>query len=229
MTPHVIVSYDGTANDQDAVAFARRFADAGARIGLAYVRHAADPDRRNDALEADAARALLDRGAEELGAADATRHVILDASTADGLRTLAEGEQADILVFGSDYRTARGRVLPQRSAERLLNDGPAAIAIAPAGLRDVDWPIARIGVLADAGDEAARTTARSLAGALGATVVEPGEGALDLLIVGSRPEASPGRVLLSAAAEYAIETASCAVLAVRRAVPVTFGSLITAA
>lgn len=224
MTPNVIVSYDDTGNDQDALALARRLADAGAGIALAYVRHGHDTE--HEGLEADAARALLDRGAETLGAADARRHVILDGSTAEGLRALAEREQADVVVFGSDYRTADGRVKPQTTAERLLADGPAAVAIAPAGLRDRDWRIARIGVLAEGDDTAAAETARSLAAALGATVAEPGTGPVDLLIVGSRPEAASGRVLLSATADYAIETASCPVLVVRRNAPVTFGALV---
>jgi len=227
MTPHVIVSYDDTPNDQDALALARRFADAGARISLAYVRHAHEADSQREVLEESAARALLDRGAETLGAADAQRHVILDASTAEGLRALAEREQADVIVFGSAYRTPDGSVAPQKTAERLLEDGPAAIAIAPAGLRTTDWRIGRTGVLADADDSAAADTARTLAGALGAVVAEPGTGAVDLLIVGSRAEAVPGRVLLSATAAYAIETASCPVLAVRRSVPVTFGALVS--
>jgi nucleotide-binding universal stress UspA family protein len=222
----MIVSYDDTANDHDALALARRLADAGASTALAYVRHGHEPARDREVLEGDAARALLDRGAEALGAADAKRHVILDASTAEGLRALAETEHADILVFGSDYRTANGGVKPQQSAERVLSDGPAAVAIAPAGLRDRDWRIARIGVLAEGDDTAAAETARSLAAALGATVAEPGTGPVDLLIVGSRPEAASGRVLLSATADYAIETASCPVLVVRRNAPVTFGALV---
>jgi nucleotide-binding universal stress UspA family protein len=225
MTPHVIVSYDGTANDQDALALARRFADAGASISLAYVRHDVDPDGKR--LGEDAARELLDRGAEELGAADAHRHVVVDASTALGLRVLAERERADVVIFGSDYRTADGTVKPQMTAERLMADGPSAVAIAPAGLRNRDSQIARVGVLAEPGDNAAQDSARSLAAALGGTVAEPGSGPVDLLIVGSRAEATPGRVLLSATADYAIETASSAVLAVRRDVPVTFGSLVT--
>jgi hypothetical protein len=35
----IIVSYDGTANENDAIALARTFADAGAKVSLGYVRH----------------------------------------------------------------------------------------------------------------------------------------------------------------------------------------------
>ena len=61
--------------------------------------------------------------------------VVVSASTGEGLKWLAEQEEADIVVFGSDYRTAAGHVAPQRSAQTLLEGGPAAVAIAPAGYR----------------------------------------------------------------------------------------------
>src|ERR1700690_2576846 len=44
MQTHVIISYDGTDNDTDALALGKMFGDAGARISLAYVRHAEEPD-----------------------------------------------------------------------------------------------------------------------------------------------------------------------------------------
>ncbi len=150
-------------------------------------------------------------------------HVVLNKSTSEGLRGLTQEEHADIIVFGSDYRTARGSVNPGNSARKLLEGGPAAVAIAPSGLHTRDEPptIERIAVI---GDAAAQDTAESLAAALGARVTEPGESPVDLLVVGSRPEAQQGQVSLSAAAEYAVETSSCAVLVVPHGSPVAFGS-----
>ena len=88
----------------------------------------------------------------------------------EGLRWLAEQEQADIVVFGSDYRTAAGHVAPQKSAQALLEGGPAAVAIAPANYRSRPHLAVRpVGVLAEAGDDAAIETARELAESLGAT------------------------------------------------------------
>ena len=43
-------------------------------------------------------------------------------------------------------------------------------------------------------------------------------------VVGSRPEAPAGRVLVSPAADYAIELATSPVLVVRRGVPLSFGA-----
>ena len=42
MPAKIIVSYDGTANEDDAVVLGRVFAQAGAEVALAYVRHTED-------------------------------------------------------------------------------------------------------------------------------------------------------------------------------------------
>jgi nucleotide-binding universal stress UspA family protein len=223
MTPTMIISYDGTANDRDALALGAVLASAGADVSLAYVRHApeADPDREARARRA--ADALLREGAHALGVPDARRHVVLHGSTGAGLRQLAEREEADVVVFGSDYRTAAGSVRPGVSAQRLLSGGPAAVAIAPAELRELpEGGFRRIGVLPEGPDLAAEETAASLAEAVDAVVVDAREGGLDLLIVGSRPEAELGHVMLSAVAEYAIELSRCPVLVVARGTAVRF-------
>jgi nucleotide-binding universal stress UspA family protein len=222
MSPKVIVSYDDTANDRDALVLGRAFTDAGASAALAYVRHARSPQRAQEVLEERRAVELLERGAKSIGAPQSARHVVVHASTGEGLRELAIREGADVIVFGSDYRTAAGTVRPGTSAQRLLHGGPVAVALAPAELRSREsLRVARIGVLAEAGDDAAERTARSLATALGADVVAAGE-PVDLLVVGSRPETAVGSVTLSAVAEYAIETSSVPVLVVPRGVVVSF-------
>jgi nucleotide-binding universal stress UspA family protein len=215
----IIVSYDDTANDRDALALASTLAAAGgADLILAYVRHNQSEDAR-EALEQRDAEALLARGVEQLGAPAETR-VVVHASTAGGLRELAQAEGADVVVFGSDYRTPVGAVNPGASARRLLENGPVAVAVATADLRSHAGAIARVGVLTEDGDDAPRATAESLASVLGATVA--GDGPVDLLVVGSRPEAGDGRVMPSASAEYAIETASSPVLVVGRGAAVRF-------
>ncbi|MGZ4203087.1 MAG: universal stress protein [Thermoleophilaceae bacterium] len=214
MTPKVIVSYDDTPNDQDAVVLGRHFAEAGATVALAYVRHSRAADRHEELREERHAHELLEHGRELLGDPDAELHVVLNASTAEGLRALAESEGADLIVFGSDYHTAAGTVSPLASAKRLLDGGPAAVAIAPAGYRDRDHHIGTIGVGPSPDDTSAMDTARALASRWDADV--SAEGRRDLLVLGSRPEAHKGRVLLTALAEYAIDTAGCPVLVVPR-------------
>jgi nucleotide-binding universal stress UspA family protein len=227
MTPKVIVSYDDTPNDQDAVVLGRRLREAGAGVALAYVRHSRSTDSDEEMREEREAHALLEHGASLLGDADAERHVVLNASTADGLWALAEQEGADIVVFGSDYHTAAGSISLLPSAKRLLDGGPAAVAIAPAGLRDREQSIVTIGVIPSSDDTSADETARALAARWGAIVVTEDMGPASLLVIGSRPEARPGQVLLTAAAEYSIDTANCPVLAVPRGNALAFAELAT--
>jgi nucleotide-binding universal stress UspA family protein len=228
MSTKAIVSYDDTPNDYDALMFARVLAGAGAEPILAYVRHATQTEQEREQLEEHEANALLERGARTLGDLDVERRVIVNASTTEGIRALVESEQADIVVFGSDYRTAAGHVAPQRSAEALLESGPAAVAIAPANYRsDHITRFGRIGVLADPGDDSAIETARELGESLGARVTRD-EPYVDLLVVGSRLEAPEGQVMISSAAWNAIENATSPVLAVPRGVTVRFPAIVAA-
>ena len=50
MSPKIIVSYDGTANEDDAIALGRLLAQAGGEVSLAYVRHIPQPDSAREAL-----------------------------------------------------------------------------------------------------------------------------------------------------------------------------------
>jgi nucleotide-binding universal stress UspA family protein len=227
VTPKVIVSYDDTPNDQDAVALGRRFREAGAEVSLAYVRHSQATDRDAEIREELAARSLLEHGARLLGDPDAKRHVVLNASTGDGLWALAEREGADVIVFGSEYRTAPGTVSPLTSTKRLLDGGPAAVAIAPAGFRELDRGVSTIGGYPSPDDASAGDTARALAESLGAEV-SMDTGHVDLLVIGSRPEAHKGHVMLTALAEYAIDLAGSPVLVVPRDEAVEFVAPVTA-
>ena len=222
MAPTAIVSYDDTLNDLDALALARVLADAGTTLTLAYVRHTTETSRDRERLEKSEADTLLDRGARWLGDLGVSKRVIVSASTGAGLRWLAEQEHADIVVFGSDYRTAPGHVAPQHSALSLLEGGPAAVAIAPANYRLNGGPqFGRVGLLADPDDQAANQTAGELAEQLDAEVTRELRN-IDVLVVGSRSEGRPGYVTISARAQNAIEESIAPVLIVARAVPVRF-------
>ena len=217
MALKIIVSYDDTDNDRDALALGRLLALSGAELALAYVRHSF-----GESLEQGQAEELLDRGAASIGTPEMPRHVVVNPATSVGLMELAEREKADVIVFGSEYRTARGTLKPGISAHKLLLGGPSAIAVAQAGLREEPAvSVSTVGVI-DEGDVSARATAESLAGALGASVAEYGSGRLDLLVVGSRPEAPDGRVVLSAKSDYAVEAANYPVLVIPRGVSLDF-------
>ena len=190
MAPRAIISYDDTPGDHDALMLGRILADAGASLTLAYVRHCTQTSAREE-LEEHEAETLLERGADWFSGLGVDTRVVVSPSTADGLRQLAEQEEADIVVFGSDYRTAPGHVAPQRSTQAMLEGGATAVAIAPAGYHGAWAPrIHRIGVLAIPGDDATIATARALADSFGATLTRD-EHQVDLLVVGSRLEAAP--------------------------------------
>jgi len=218
MALKIIVSYDDTDNDRDALALGRLLAYSGAELSLAYVRHSF-----GESLEQREAEELLGRGAASVGTPDMPKHVVVNPATSVGLTELAESEKADVIVFGSEYRTAAGLVKPGISAHKLLLGGPSAIAVAPAGLHTNPAISVNTVAVIEEGDVSARQTAESLASALGAAVAEHGAGPADLLVVGSRPEAPQGRVVLSASSDYAVEAATHPVLVIPRGVALDFG------
>jgi nucleotide-binding universal stress UspA family protein len=226
MSPKIIVSYDGTANENDAIALGRIFAHAGADVSLAYVRHAREPDSEREALIQAEAEQVLERGAALFGDPQVARRVVTDRSTPAGLKALAEKEGAGVIVFCSDSHTAKGHIAVGNSAERLLEGGPTAIAIAPAGLAE-DSGAARVQRIVAVGDGegegGARATADALAAALGASVEPVVDESTDIVVIGSRPEAAPASVSLSASAAHLIEIATCPVLVVPRGVTLPFG------
>ena len=131
----IIVSYDGTANDDDALALGRLLAGTGATLELAYVRHSREFDPGREEIAQHDAERRLALGAAWLQDPDLPQHIVISASTGEGLGKLAESEGASLIVFGSDYRTPPGRVEPGTSAQHLLEGGTIAVAVAPAGLR----------------------------------------------------------------------------------------------
>jgi nucleotide-binding universal stress UspA family protein len=211
MSSDLIVSYDGTPNDDDALALGRLLARTGATLSLAYIRHSREFDPQREELAQHDAERRLEQGALWLEDPDIPRHVVFSGSTGEGLEQLAEAEQASVIVFGSDYRTPPGRAEPGTTAQRLLEGGSAAIAVAAAGLRTrTDAGIETIAVAGGA-DPAERDTAEALAAKLGAEIVELGP-PVDLIVVGSQPGASSRRITLSGSTRTLLNTARGSVL-----------------
>ena len=213
MSADLIISYDGTPNDDDALALGKLLAGTGASIALAYIRHSREFDPRREELAQHDAERRLEQGVAWLGDPGIPRHVVFSGSTGEGLEQLAEAEEASVIVFGSDYRTPPGRAEPGTSAQRLLDGGTVAIAVAAAGLRtETDAGIGSIGVVSAGGDLAARQSAEALSAKLGATIVELGPPSIDLIVVGSQPNGSSRRITLSGASRTVLNTARGSVL-----------------
>jgi nucleotide-binding universal stress UspA family protein len=217
----LIVSYDGTPNDDDALALGKLLARTGARLALAYIRHSREFDPRREELAQHDAERRLELGAAWLEDPDIPRHVVFSGSTGEGLEQLAEAEQASVIVFGSDYRTPPGRAEPGTTAQRLLEGGSVAIAVAAAGLRtQADSGFETIAVAAAGGDTTAGDTAQALAGKLGAEIVELGP-PVDLVVVGSQPSSSR-RITLSGSTRTLLNTARGSVLVLPSGVAIDF-------
>ena len=213
MSADLIISYDGTPNDDDALALGKLLAGTGATLALAYIRHSREFDPRREELAQHDAERRLEQGVAWLGDPGIPRHVVFSGSTGEGLEQLAEAEEASVIVFGSDYRTPPGRAEPGTSAQRLLDGGTVAIAVAAAGLRtETDAGIGSIGVVSAGGDTAARQSAEALSAKLGATIVELGPPSIDLIVVGSQPNGSSRRITLSGASRTVLNTARGSVL-----------------
>jgi nucleotide-binding universal stress UspA family protein len=177
-----------------------------------------DPQREQIG-EYDAAR-RLESGATWLEDPDISRHIVIDPSTSNGLSTLAAAEGAELILFGSDYRTPPGRVEPGGAAQGLLTGGSVAIGVAEAGLRtNAGAPLKTISVAGEPGGAAAQT-AESLAAALGAEIV-PGDKA-DLILVDSQPGAPEGKVALGGSTRSLLDSARGSVIVLPRSTPLGF-------
>lgn len=119
-----------------------------------------------------------------------------DGSPARGLYTVAEQEEADLIVVGSRGRGPIGRVLIGSTVEPLLEGSPCPVVVVPLGLAvQEEFELRRIGVAFDGLPEsrAALDLAQQIAGSFDATlcvisVVEPPTPALPAK--GSPPSAT---------------------------------------
>jgi len=217
----IIVSYDGTTHDDDALTLGRMLAAGGAKLSLAYVRHSREYDpRREEIAEHDAAR-RLEQGAVWLGDESLTRHIVVNPSTSAGLAELAAAQGAGLIVFGSDYRTPPGRVEPGGSAQGLLDNGSVAIGVAAAGLRiNPDAAITTVSAAGDP-DGAAARSAQAAVAALSAQLIDGGRDA-DLILVDSRTGAPDGKVALDGATRSRLDSARGSVIVLPHGVPLSF-------
>jgi nucleotide-binding universal stress UspA family protein len=215
MAAPVIVSYDGTTNDDDALALGRMLAVGGAQLSLAYVRHSREYDPRREEVSAYDADRRLEQGALWLEEPEIERHVVIDPSTSTGLAKLAASAGAKLILFGSDYRTPPGRVEPGGSAQGLLQGSPVAIGVAAAGLRARgDEKIQTISVAGNS-NGVARETAEALAEALGAEILEGG-GNADLILVGSQSNGPEGKISLGGSTRAQLDSARGSVIVLPR-------------
>jgi nucleotide-binding universal stress UspA family protein len=232
----ILVAYDGSPHATDALTLGRQLGGvAGVSIELAYVHHTIPAQPGGELSHAERERflthhaeRLLSEAAELIGDPGARRHVVDSTTTATGLRELAEREQIDLIVFGSAVGTTPGRVHPGSASRRLLQNGPAALAFAPAGYRALEeGDLSAVAVVEDDQSASAQRTAQGIAELISGRLVEPADA--DLIVLGSRPGAIDGRVQVGPAVERAIRSATAPILVVPHAVALELGGALAAA
>ena len=217
MATPVIVSYDGTTHDDDALALGRMLTAGGLGLSLAYVRHTREYDPRREEIGVYDANRRLEQGAQWLAQPDIQRHVVVDPSTSEGLAGLAASEGAQLILFGSDYRTPPGHVEPGGTAQGLLEGGTVAIGVAAAGLRTrAEETIKTIAVAGDS-NGAAHQSAEALAGALGAKLIDGRDA--DLIVVDSQPNAPAGTIALGGSTRAQLDAARGSVIVLPAGTP----------
>jgi nucleotide-binding universal stress UspA family protein len=176
----ILIGVDASERSEDAIAFGSQLAQAcGAYV---VVANSYREPSRDQSLEL--VRALRER--LDLPERRSRVKIRASVSPAHALHSLAETEDAALVIVGSTHTGRVGRVFPGSTGERLLNGAPCAVAVVPKGHRARVEPIGVVGVAYDGSAEAraAVLAAAELARGLDAElvligVVVPGEYDLD--------------------------------------------------
>jgi len=156
----ILVGLDSRPEAADARALGRALAElSGATLLLATVLpYGPSPALGQDTFErwlAEDSKRLFDPVAAELEGLNFRIYGLAGGSPARKLHEFAEDEDVDLIVLGSTHRGALGRVLPGTVGERLLHGATCPVAIAPRGLAEAGWDLARpVGVAYNASIEA---------------------------------------------------------------------------
>jgi nucleotide-binding universal stress UspA family protein len=173
----IIVAYDGSDRALDAMALALRLRDPDDGELILACAIGERPWRPGLGREvsvsvSDETQSMLASGRAKVPAGiRVSLRVPVTSSPARGLTELAEAEEADLIVVGSSRRSPAGHIWLERTAGRLLQGAPCAVAVAPADLRGSE-AFHHIGIAYDGGREATTALAAGyvLAARTGAAV-----------------------------------------------------------
>ena len=181
MSAKIIVSYDGTASDDDALAFGRLLSKAGASLALAYVRH-------SERLAESEAEHLLEAGARWLDQPDVPRHVVLSRLDAGGAararRPRGSGRDRVRIGVPHDARARRsGHLGPERcsTAARSRSGSPRPRCATSPTRRS-----RRIAAVNGDEDPSATTTAEAIARQFGSAIATKYTSDVGLVVLGSK-------------------------------------------
>jgi nucleotide-binding universal stress UspA family protein len=143
MFHRILVAYDGSPNGEDALGLALRLRDPDDGILTLVCVEPERPWHRRHRAASDVPEEIASMlcEARDRGVPPGIRvrqRAPVAASAARGLTELAEAEGADLVLVGSSRRSEPGRVSIARTAGRLLQGAPCAVAVVPAGLRETE-------------------------------------------------------------------------------------------
>lgn len=148
----VIVGVDGSVRSIDAFVSADVLAAAlRTRLVIAYVHSfgklsSVFPEDEHELIVRGIAESTCDQIRDYLPSVPERRlQLVSDRSPAAGRHTLAEQEQAALMVVGSSHRSNIGRILVGGTADRLLTGASVPVAIAPAGYSAARRPLRLVG------------------------------------------------------------------------------------
>lgn len=162
----VVVGFDERPASRDALALAKALvAGSGAKLVVASVRPYWPELIGKAAYERTVRKdeAWLRREATKLlGEVPFSTFVVGGGHETGGLKEIARVEGADLIVIGSTHRGPLGRVLPGSVGERVLDNAPCAVAIAPLGLAESGLDLRRVAVAYDGSRQARIALARGV-------------------------------------------------------------------
>jgi nucleotide-binding universal stress UspA family protein len=165
MFTRIVVGVDRREGGRDALALALLLQSAGGGELLAVHACASQPLLHED---------VLTRVEAQMARVGATGRALAftDLSPAHALHSIAEREEAELIVIGSSHLAGAERVLAGDDAAATLHCAPCAVAVAPRGFARMPGPLRRIGVGLDGSRESrvALALARRLAHRAGAGI-----------------------------------------------------------
>lgn len=154
----VLVAYDGSPGAEDALRLGERLRMPGeGELILACVGPAAPAWRTQESAHEEdvATRVMLEEARSHVDVGVRVRLVSAPApSSASGLIELAESEGVDLIVVGPSEHSRDGGIATGRTANRLLQGAPCAVAVTPPGGLGGAERFRHVGVAYDGSPEA---------------------------------------------------------------------------
>jgi nucleotide-binding universal stress UspA family protein len=158
----IVVGLGDSDRSADALALAQLLAESlGAPLVLAHNQPREAVQELLESEDDQLMRSLSDAGLAQVQDLVCNHHepgfrIARADSPADGLRQIAEQEDAQLVVIGPSYTSGLGRLRPHSVGEKLLSEGRLPVAIAPRGYAEAEHSLSLIASAFDGSPESRR-------------------------------------------------------------------------